>query len=444
MRPKFIDCRRAVGAGLLCSMLFIGSPANAANDRVTFTKDVLPILQESCMVCHRESGTNLTGMIAPMSLTNYAEVRPWAKAIKRAVVSKAMPPWHASDQSHGVFKNERTITNEQIEIISTWVNTGAVRGNLADAPPTPTFDDGAEDGWTIGKPDLIVSLPEPYWVPDDAEDIQPRLTIEITEEMLPEARFVKAVEFRPGSEVLHHIVAAAMLPENGDDLAKQVVFGRIAPGTNAQVYKDGYGFELRPNTKIMMSMHYHKEPGPGTGVFDRTSMAIKFSDVPVVHPVEITSIAYGSFEIPPQVDSWRVGGSKMFDQDFVLIDFMPHMHLRGASARYTAYYPDGTNELLVDIPAYDYNWQTAYEYATYKPMPAGTRIDYEMTFNNSVERGEAAGVNPNRAVRFGGPTTEEMDLGFLTYALQTENERPKDHWGSEDPADRESHSHSND
>jgi len=440
MKSKFRNFRQAVAVALLGSMLFMGITADAERDRTTFTKDVLPILQESCMVCHRESGTNLTGMIAPMSLTNYAEVRPWAKAIKRAVVSKSMPPWHASDATHNVFKNERTITDEQIEVISTWVDTGAVRGNLADAPPVRVFDDGSEDGWTIGTPDLIVSLPEPYWVPDEAEDIQPRLMIEITEEMLPEARFVKAVEFRPGSEVLHHIVAAAMLPEDGDDLAKQIVFGRIAPGTNAQVYEDGYGFELRPNTTVMMQMHYHKEAGPGTGVFDQSTMAIKFSDVPVVHPVEITSIAYGNFEIPPLVDSWKVGASKTFDEDFVLIDFMPHMHLRGSSARYTAFYPDGTSELLVDIPTYDYNWQTAYEYATYKPMPAGTRIDYEMTFNNSTERGEAAGVNPNRAVRFGGPTTEEMDLGFLTYALQAENARPKDRWGEDDDEDEHGHS----
>ncbi len=419
----------AMSGMLLCSLVNIGHTASAADGRITFTKDVLPILHANCVSCHRESGTNLTGMIAPMSLTNYAEVRPWAKAIKRAVVSKAMPPWHASEETHGVFKNERTITNEQIETIAKWVDTGAVRGDIADAPPAPVFDDGAKDGWTIGEPDLIVSLPEPFWVADDVEDIQPRLTIEITEEMLPEARFVKAVEFRPGSEVLHHIVAAALLPGNEDDLSKQVVFGRIAPGTNAQVYEDGYGFELRPNTKVMMLMHYHKEAGPGTGVFDQSTMAIRFSDVPVVHPVEITSIAYGNFEIPPHVDNWKVGASKTFDEDFVLIDFMPHMHLRGSSARYTAYYPDGTSELLVDVPNYDYNWQTAYEYATYKPMPAGTRIDYEMTFNNSLERGEEAGVNPNVPVRFGGPTTDEMDLGFLTYALQAEGKRPKDRWG---------------
>jgi len=429
MNLKSRILRATMSACLLGALLITGSVANAADGRVTFTKDVLPILQNNCVVCHRESGTNLTGMIAPMSLTDYAEVRPWAKAIKRAVVSKSMPPWHATDETHGVFRNERTISDDQIATISNWVDSGAVRGDAADAPLMPVFNDGAEDGWTIGTPDLIVSLPEPYWVPDEAEDIQPRLMIEITEEMLPEARFVKAVEFRPGSEVLHHIVAAAMLPEDGDDLAKQVVFGRIAPGTNAQVYEDGYGFELRPNTTVMMQMHYHKEAGPGTGVFDQSTMAIKFSDVPVVHPVEITSIAYGNFEIPPQVDNWKVGASKTFDQDFVLIDFMPHMHLRGSSARYTAFYPDGTSELLVNVPDYDYNWQTAYEYATYKPMPAGTRIDYEMTFNNSTERGEEAGVNPDRPVRFGGPTTEEMDLGFLTYALQAENERPKDRWG---------------
>lgn len=400
----------------------------SAEERVTFTKDILPILQESCIVCHRANGTNLTGMIAPMSLTNYDEVRPWSKAIRKAVADRVMPPWHASDLTHGVFKNERTLSQSDIDTIVEWVDTGAVRGNPADAPDPRDFD-RSPDGWTIGEPDLIVGLDEPYWVADDVVDIQPRKTFKITKEQLPETRYVKAVEFRPGSEVLHHIVAAALLPGDEENLAKQIVFGRIAPGTNAQVYEDGYGFELRPDTTISFSMHYHKEAGPGTGVWDQSQMAIRFSDVSVTRPVVITSLRHTGFEIPPHTSKWTVGSAMIFEEDFQLIDFMPHMHLRGSSARYTAFYPDGTSEILLDVPRYDYNWQTAYEYATYKTMPGGTRIELELTFDNSPERGERAGVNPDRAIRFGGPTTDEMDLGFLSYALVEEGKRPEGSWG---------------
>ena len=422
--------RLTIATVALVAAMYTGQAG--AEERVTFTKDVLPILQNNCVNCHRANGSNLTGMIAPMSLTNYAEVRPWSKAIRKAVADRVMPPWHASDATHGVFKNERTLTQEQIDTIVQWVDTGAVRGNPADAPEPRSFD-MSPGGWTIGEPDLIVGLTEPYWVADDVVDIQPRKSFKITKEQLPEARYVKAVEFRPGSEVLHHVVAAAMLPEDEENLAEQIIFGRIAPGTNAQVYEDGYGFELRPDTTISFSMHYHKEAGPGTGVWDQTQMAIRFSDVPVKHRVEITSLRHTGFEIPPHTSKWHVGSAMIFEDDFQLIDFMPHMHLRGSSARYTAYYPDGTSEVLLDVPNYDYNWQTAYEFAQYKTMPGGTRIELELTFDNSPERGERAGVNPDRAIRFGGPTTDEMDLGFLSYALVEEGKRPEQRWGSDRP-----------
>lgn len=389
--------------------------------RLTFTKDVLPILQENCATCHRPAGTNLSGMIAPMSLTTYEEVRPWAKAIKRVVSERVMPPWHATEDTRGVFRNERTLTREQIDTIVNWVDQGAARGNPADAPAPPQYP---STGWSIGVPDLILEFDEPYWVADEVEDIQPVIPVKITKEQLPEARWIQAMEFKAGSEVVHHIVTFAVAPGETLQLDNRKMLGRIAPGTDPQRYDDGFGFLLQPESTMYFAMHYHKETGPGTGAWDRSQMGIKFHDKPVIHPVDISAIAHGDFEVPPYHPKWKVGGAHVFDEDFILVDLMPHMHLRGSSAKYTAYYPDGGTEVLLNVPNYDYNWQTGYEYKEYKRMPKGTRIEWEITYDNSPEHAELVGVDPSKAVRFGGPTTDEMDLGFFTYALQEPNKMP--------------------
>lgn len=397
----------AVSAVLLCSV-------GGAVERVTYTKDVAPILQESCVTCHRPAGANLSGMIAPMSLMSYAEVRPWSKAITKVVSSKDMPPWQASEKVHGQFRNERTLTQAEIDTIVAWVDQGAARGRPADAPkPLPE----PEGGWTIGEPDLIVGFDEPYWVPDDTNDIQPFLIATLKEDAIDEPKWIKAIEFKPGTEVVHHIVTFLVDPgADALDLTSQKLFGLIAPGTDPQTFDDGFGIELLPQSIIGFAMHYHKEAGPGTGVWDESIMALTFQDGPVDHPVDISALAYGTFEIPPGHPSWKVGASWTWEKDFYVLGYMPHTHLRGSAVRYTAFYPDGTSELLLDVPEYDYNWQTGYEYKDYKAMPAGTRIEWELWYDNSPEKAEAAGFNSGRAVAFGGPTTDEMDLGWITTA----------------------------
>jgi hypothetical protein len=158
--------------------------------------------------------------------------------------------------------------------------------------------------------------------------------------------------------------------------------------------------------------------GAGTAVLDSSQMGIKFHDEgqPVTHPIEISTIAHGAFEIPPYAKDWRVGASRTFNEDTLLLSMMPHMHLRGKSATYTAYYPDGTSEVLLDVPAYDFNWQSFYEYPEPKLIPAGTRIEMDLRYDNSQEHGDEIGFDASRAIRFGGPTTDEMDLAWITIA----------------------------
>ena len=396
----------------MTALLLCGTAHTA--ERVTYFKDVAPILQENCATCHRPAGANLSGMIAPMALLTYAEVRPWSKAIRKVVSTKEMPPWQASEKVHGQFRNERTLTQDQIDIIVTWVDQGATRGSPADAPATLPEPESA---WTIGEPDLLVEFDQPYWVPDDTTDIQPFIIVTLKKGAIDGPKWVKAIEFKPGSEVVHHIVTFLVEPgESALDPRNQKLFGLIAPGTDPQGFDDGFGIELKPESSIGFAMHYHKEAGPGTGTWDSSIMALKFHDGPVDHPVDISPIAYGGFEIPPGHPAWKVGASWTWEKEFYVLGFMPHTHLRGSAARYTAFYPDGTTELLLDVPDYDYNWQTGYEYADYKPMPAGTRVEFELWYDNSPEKAAQAGFNSERAISFGGPTTDEMDLGWITTA----------------------------
>jgi hypothetical protein len=218
--------------------------------------------------------------------------------------------------------------------------------------------------------------------------------------------------------VVHHIVTFIVEPGAPLDPENQQLFGLIAPGTDPQQFDDGYGIKLGPGDTVGFAMHYHKEVGPGTGVYDQSLMALKFHDKPVAYPLEIAPLSHGLFEIPPLHPRWRVGAAHIFDEDVTLLQFMPHTHLRGSAAKYTAFYPDGSTEVLLDVPQYDYNWQTGYDYAQYKDIPAGTRVEWEVYYDNSPETAAEAGFNAERSIRFGGPTTDEMDLGWVTYSTK--------------------------
>jgi len=396
----------AVATVLSCAQATAGVP-----EKVTFTKDVLPILQNNCQNCHRPLGVNSSGMIAPMSFMDYKQTRPWAKAIAKAVTEKSMPPWYATQEFHGVFRNERTLTADEIEIIDKWVKTGAKRGNPADAPEPIQFP---ETGWAIGEPDLVVSFDEPFFVPDDAEDLYQNITVELTPEMLPEDRYITALELKPGSEVVHHILAFAISPDgSGRDGEWDTMIGGMAPGTDAILAKEGFGTLLKAGSTLLFQMHYHKEAGPGTGVYDVSHMGFQFADGPIPHPMTIDAVAHRSFEIPPNQSNWKVGAAKIMDEDTLLLGMTPHMHLRGKAAKYTAYYPDGSSEVLLHVPEFDFNWQIEYTYKEPKLLPKGTRIEAVAWFDNSQERADYTYINPDRSVRFGGPTTDEMDLMWI-------------------------------
>ena len=379
-----------------------GAAADAPQATPTFYKDVLPILQQKCQTCHRPGGANLGGMVAPMSFTDYKETRAWAKSIARQVEAKTMPPWHAAPEFHGVFSNERTLDANEIATVVSWATNGAPAGNEADAPPAREWAAYA-DGWSIGKPDVVLTFGEKYFVKDEVEDQYITFFSTITPEMMATPRYLKAVEFRPGSAVVHHIIAQPL--------------GGIAPGNDPRVFEEGFGMYLAPNTEVSWQMHYHKEPGPGTGVWDLSSVALKFYPEGYVPEHEVLNEGMGKFDfvIPPNDPRYTAKTTAKFDRDALLLGYTPHMHVRGTYAKYVAHYPDGTQEVLLEVPKYDFNWQTHYTYpAGGKKIPAGTEIELEMAWNNSTSN--PANPDPNVEIRFGEPTTAEMMFGFVSYA----------------------------
>ena len=389
----------------LVASLSTGAIAAQKDASVTYTKDVLPILQENCLICHRPNGSNLGGMVAPMAFSTYAETRPWAKAIARAVAKRDMPPWGADPKHAGTFIDERGLTEDEIATIVAWVESGARRGNPKDAPPAMEFP--AVEGWAIGEPDLVITMPEPYFVPDDLLDATKYFPMKLTEEMLPEDRWLKVGECRPGSEAVHHIIISP--------------FGGIAPGNRPREFRDGYGTKVRAGQDITWNMHYHKEPGPGTGMWDQSSVAVKFypKDYEPEHVLMVTPLGPMGFKIPAGDPSYAASATHTFAKDSLLDSMMPHMHYRGTRTLYELFYPDGTEEVLLDVPQYDFNWQTNYRFIEPKAVPAGTKIKLTGWWDNSAEN--PFNPDPTIDVTWGEATHEEMLFGWLSYTHTDED-----------------------
>jgi mono/diheme cytochrome c family protein len=384
----------------------VPGPAMAAAENPTFYGDVLPILEANCQECHRPQGANLGGMVAPFSLTTYEEARRYAPLMAVAVESRRMPPWHAAPEFHGKFRNERYLSDTEIATIVAWAAAGAPEGDRpANRPSQPArIANESENGpWTIGKPDLIVRFDEPHFVSDDVFDEYHNIMVTLTPEMLPEPRWIKAVEVIPGGTHVHHVIATPI--------------GDTAPGVPPRVYEDGYGNVLNPGTTVRIQMHYHKERGPGTAVYDTTKIGIIFYEPGEVirHVVQSESMGITDFLIPPGDANYTRARSHTFQQDSYILSVLPHMHLRGKAAKYDITFPDGRQETLLYVPRYDFAWQHNYTFNEPIFAPRGTRVDMQLWWDNSPENPH--NPDPTVPVRFGNPTTDEMGFGFITWVV---------------------------
>ena len=429
-----IQTRTLVVVVLLGVLSFIAAPSHAENEAdVTYYSDVLPIIQDNCQSCHRSEGLNLGGVIAPMSFMSYEETRPWARAIARKVEAHEMPPWFAAGPT-GVFSNERGLTDEEIGTIVTWVDAGAPAGDKADAPSPRRFAEEASGGWSLGTPDFIFQIDEPYFIDDDVYDLNISFFKTLTEADLPDDVWVRGWEFKTGaSGVAHHMCGRVRAPRPDDTPIEEVAAEEgaagtgqlltcIAEGAEAVMLPDGFGMRLEAGSTITYNMHYHKRPGPDSGVWTQPEIAFFVEERPVHYRVVNDSIGNTGFEIPPNHANYRVGTSRTLEQDTYVLTYWPHGHLRAKASRYTATYPDGREELLLDVPTYDQGWQETYKYKEPKLLPKGTRIDVNMWYDNSPERAALYDFRSDESPGHGPRTDDEMSLGFIGYAVAIETE----------------------
>ncbi len=411
-----------------------GGPAGSEGRAVTFTKDVGPILQKNCMACHRP------GEIAPMPLTSYAEVRPWAKAIREAVASRKMPPWHA-DNPAGIFENDPRLTQKEIDTIVSWVDGGSKQGDPKDLPPNPTF----VEGWTIGKPDVTLSMREEFTIP--AEGVVPYKYFEVPTNFR-EDTWVQAAEIRPGNRsVVHHVIAFVREPgknltdpvtgeevgrggragasgrnpeatprRNDSPLTESRLDGMLvgtAPGMPPFTFKPGQAKLVKAGSSLILQMHYTPN---GFEEKDRTSVGLILGKGPVDRRVITLFIAGPKIRIPPGDPNYEVRASFTFPADARVLSMMPHMHVRGKDFKYTAVYPDGRQQVLLNVPRWDFNWQHIYRFREPVIIPKGSRIDCVAHFDNSANN--KFNPDPTKEVYWGDQTWEEMMIGFTDFVFE--------------------------
>ncbi|HJN44070.1 MAG TPA: cytochrome c [Vicinamibacterales bacterium] len=403
----------SVLTGVCAALLVLGvvgiADAEAAAGAPTFAKDVAPILYENCVACHRPNH------LAPMSLITYSDARPWARAVKAKVLSKEMPPWGA-DSSIRAYNNDASLTQAEIDTIAAWVDGGSLEGNAADLPEAPQF----ADGWSIGEPDLIFTFLEPFTVPADGTVPYSYVTVPTN---LKEDVWISAHEFRPGDRrVVHHVIAQVMeddgKPATGEvrlqrdrtrARAEGASVGGYVPNRIGTVYEDGVAVRLPAGADIEAQMHYTTI---GEVVEDVSSWGVVLADPSETRPREAGGgqVINVRFAIEPGNADYAVTANRTIGQDTYLATMMPHMHVRGKSAKYTVTRPDGSSEVALWIPNYDFNWQLNYRLAEPIYMPKGSVIEAEFHYDNSGNN--RFNPDPTAEVHWGDQTWEEMMLGY--------------------------------
>jgi hypothetical protein len=427
------------------------APAFLCAGEVTYV-DVAPILYKHCAGCHHPND------IAPMSMLNYRETRPWAAAIRESVLSKKMPPWKA-DPRYGTWSNDWSLRDNEIAAIKAWVDQGSKEGDPKLLPAAPVFS----TDWKIGKPDAIFSIP-PHTLTPGGPDEYEQFTVPGN---FTEDRWVVAAELRPGNrKIVHHahvFVNAAEKQKSGNtdtakdpqaDYAKWLVvnenklswirpeapviddgcvvddnsywpgkkprdaeFGNwgmlssYLPGREPDIFPEGTARKIPAGSNFSFQIHYSKATKKPE--IDVTSVGIIFAKEPPKQIAKRVDLSNFFFLIPPGNPSVEVTECHTFKQDMYVTSLTPHMHLRGKDARFDVTYPDGRKETLLFVPHYNFNWQITYRMSEPKFIPKGTRLAIISHFDNSPNN--PLNPNPAEVVRWGGASEMEMMDGWIEY-----------------------------
>ncbi len=427
---------RINGAGVASALLLVffcvgySGGVDAAPTVPSFYKDVLPILEQHCQVCHRP------GEIAPFSLVTYPDTKPWAQPILQAIEDHKMPPWFA-DPCCGQFSNDPSLTPQQLGTIADWVKAGAPAGNEKDGPPPPR----RTAGWNIAPPDVMLKMPRPVKIPATGD-------VEYTYEIVPtnfaEGKWVEMSELRPSARNhVHHAVVYIRPPESnwlrGAPVGVPFTASTLrdphlmhdahsttsdlllvyAPGSSPESFPDGMAKFIPAHSDVIFQMHYTSN---GRAASDQSSLGLVFAKHSPKQRVLTLQLAndHDTIPIPPNADNYRVEVSGTLPNDATLLSFFPHLHLRGKKFEYNIVHGDGSRETLLRVN-YDFYWQLSYVLAEPRRLPAGTKLEAIAWYDNS--KNNLHNPDPNSAVQWGDQTYNEMMVGFFDVAVPAEMDK---------------------
>jgi peroxiredoxin len=409
-RPYVEDALRDVLAGLDVRVPLtrsIGCRIGRVNRRVpkgdiTYAHQISRIFQAHCVECHRH------GEVAPFALTSYADAAAWAETIREVIDEGRMPPWRANPE-HGKFINDARLSDRDKQLVRDWIDNGLPEGDPSQLRPKAAF----LDGWRIPKPDLIIKMPEPFTVPANGVVDYKYFTVDpgFTHDV-----WIRGGEARPGNRsVVHHMLLFYVPPEQATARPEDPLFNTVAafaPGMPPSTGPLGYGGRIPAGSKLVFQMHYTPN---GSEQVDQSEVGLLLVDPKTVkREVAVGGIFNWQFLIPPGAADYRVEAHELIQEDRVIYDLAPHMHLRGKAFRFTARYPDGKSEVLLDVPQYDFNWQNVYRLAEPKVLRAGTWIDCFASYDNSASN--LLNPNPSSEVHWGDQTWDEMMVGSYDFS----------------------------
>jgi mono/diheme cytochrome c family protein len=374
-----------------------------ARPGVTYSKEVARILQKNCQSCHRP------GEAAPFSLLTYEDAVRHARMLKEVTGQRRMPPWHA-DPRFGKFANDRRLTAEEIETLAAWVDAGTPRGDAKELPKPLAW----ADGWKLGKPDLVLTMPEEFEVPAEGSLPYKHYTIDPG---FKEDRWVQLAEARPGAaSVVHHIVVY-ILKAGQDriftaDGGISILVG-WAPGDLGLVCPPDTALRVPRGSRLKFELHYTPN---GKAVKDRSRVGLTFAKKPPKFELQMNSFANEAISLPPHDPHYRAEATLRFRADARVLSFTPHMHWRGKDYRYEVIYPDGRKETVLSVPRWDFNWQNVYWFREPLRLPKGSKLHAVAHWDNS--KNNPYNPDPGKKVRFGLQTWDEMMVGWVAYVWE--------------------------
>jgi hypothetical protein len=397
---------------LLSSALLLTTPALPlqAKETVTFSGEIAPIIHQRCTQCHR------AGEAAPFALIDYDDVKKRSKTIQRVVNDRYMPPWHPVP-GHGEFLGERRLSDDEVALFNQWIDAGKPEGDPENTPPPPQFP----EGWQLGDPDMVLTMPGSFDVPSDGPDLYRNFVLPLD---LPEDKWIKAIELRPEARpVVHHVLfflddsgtARQLDGKDGKTGFKGMGFrisgrlGGYVPGAAPAILPGDLAYPLPKGSDLVLQTHFHPV---GKAESEQFTVGLFFADMPpsqTLIPLQVPP-AFGrgmKIDIAPGENNYRVQDSFTVPIDALAHTIGGHAHYLCKEMKMTATFPDGTSRSLLYIDDWDLNWQDRYTFKEPVSLPAGTVLKTELVYDNSEENPDNPTIPPVR-VKWGRESTDEM------------------------------------